>query len=735
MSAAKSIPISTWRPPGGEAREYYSRIQQCVKPSTGAADQSTFFTWVGSDRSGYQLKSFELKVSNVTVAGETGNGPCTNLAFGTSTSDNNPACVDTAATVATCTASDAFTDPDCSQYFDDNGRIFYRRPSHVIPVDDACHPYRNTVDGSDSDDSNDNRVFHILARASATCSATAAQCRAFTGSTGGNVQTIFADNFEGNNVVTNNWGGSSSASAESVNPGGRSMSVTGTANTLDAVLTGKVANNSSFVLNFWAEPNGSDTIDQIFIQIGNGTTAQTFSLLKTPLDLSEGWHPYTAGPVTVSADPGTESVQLRIVANAFMDNIQLQQITDSLYLIDGSYRSCGDSDLGCTAYRDGNNNAVFAKNFTRLCAPAQVGCSALIDTQNSSTPFATLPIRGISVPSDETKSIVVNPAAFCPAASKGCMAYGTPVLDANRRVTSYETLYIKDQPDRHGQILCQAGEFMCEEFTSADGSKTYFKSPGAQTCEFKRVGGDTAFHWYVTGSNIRCPSVTPPSQGVPTGKACTLSCLGGLRNGLSCVTTSDCPADSGTCDLNTNSCIGGSNNGNFCDDQTDCASANGICRGTTGQVGKACTTNGDCDAAAGNICELWTGICPQEQSGCNEYRDPSDPAQCRASCPLETDGGQPVMVDESCQPTFCAGGTRPGAPCRNNTDCSGNGTCSSLCPAGTCAAEGIPGCRSYTYLRQTVETNANECNGRVDIANGCRPFNDTSNPTLNFRAF
>jgi hypothetical protein len=32
-----------------------------------------------------------------------------------------------------------------------------------------------------------------------------------------------------------------------------------------------------------------------------------------------------------------------------------------------------------------------------------------------------------------------------------------------------------------------------------------------------------------------------------------------------------------------------------------------------------------------------------------------------------------------------------------------------------------------------LSSNASTCNGVVDAANGCRPFNDTTNPTLNFR--
>lgn len=743
---------------GGEAKEYYSRIQVCVKPAAGSPSQQTYFTWIGDDQNGYQLRSFRLKASNISnVGSEAGTGPCTNLKLATNTDDNNPACEDTSTNRGMCSAGDIGVNPDCSQYFDGAGNVFYRLRSRIIPVSDACHPYRNTIDNAA------DKIYNILGSQSASCSAAAAQCRAFTGNAGGTATPVFVDNFEGSSAVTNSWqgvaGGSVALSPESVNAGGRSMDANGSIATRPTVLAERLRSGSTYTLSFWAKPNGATRLTQAFIQVGSDVYYLAGST-RPDVALASEWHPYTVGPVTIDSNPSGQTVQLGlqfqnagVSARAFVDNVSLTEVNDSLYLIDGTFRTCPDSELGCEAYTNRNNQSVYFKSVTRLCAAEVIGCTAFIDTQNSTDPFASTPIRGVSVPGDTTIPLIDSQSSRCTADQKGCTAFGIPNLDVNKKIISYETAYLKDDPDAHVQILCSANELYCAEFTGSDGSKSFFKDPGSQTCEFKKLGGDTEFRWYMTGTSHRCPISTPPAEGVPTGRACTKACTGGLRDGLSCVQDADCPASNGSC---VNSfCQGGAKNGLSCTDSRDCTSSAGTCSGDQSNVGKSCTlATASADCSGGNICELWVGVCPVEQNGCNEYRDPSDPAQCRSTCPLQLSAtsGKPIPFDEACQPTTCVsgaktgaycatnsdcpgrclGGTTPDRFCRADTDCGGTGTCSNV---GTCSAEGIPGCRAYTYLRQTIEPNAAECNGRVDIANGCRPFNDTSNPTLNFRSF
>lgn len=723
---------------GGEAREYYTRIRQCVKPVDGdssATGQATYFSWIGDDRSGFQLKSFRLKVSNIALDSERGNGPCTNLEIGTSQDDNNPACIDSSDPaspqyVAVCTAADIGVNPDCTQFFDGSGNVFYRLKSRTIPVTDECRPYRNTIDERAGED----KIYLVLASQSTKCSAAAAECRAFTGNAGKNTRTIFKDTFEGTSVVTNNWqpAGNVQLSTESGQPGGRSMKATGSFSTQDAVLKDKLRKGGTYTLSFWAKPDGAVKLEPMFIQVD-----RRYYPLTPSMSLAQEWQPYTVGPVTIDQDPGGLTAQLGARAldasgndaRLFIDNVTLQEITDSVFLIDTSYRTCPQSEIGCEAYRDRLNGVHNLKSFTRLCSAEVIGCSALIDTQNSSDPFASLPIRGVTTPADATVTFVDAQPARCSAENKGCTAFGLPTMDVRKNVASYSTAYLKNQPDRHAQILCTALEEQCTEFTSSTGTKSYFKDPEAQTCEFRRLGGEAEYHWYITGTSVRCPTVTPPADGFPTGRACVKFCTGGLRDGLACTGTTDCPRETGKCVVSNalQVCRGGTRDGFGCSTDADCPTDVGSCTGDDNFVGRSCTTNDDCKNDSGTLvgrCDLWTGICPAEQSGCNEYRDPSNPSPCRSNCPLGVStSGAPIDVDQSCKPTRCIGGGDDGESCRTNSECSSN----------LCSGEGVPGCRSYFYLRQTIEQNAAECNSRIDVANGCRPFNDTSNQTLNFR--
>ena len=96
-----------------------------------------------------------------------------------------------------------------------------------------------------------------------------------------------------------------------------------------------------------------------------------------------------------------------------------------------------------------------------------------------------------------------------------------------------------------------------------------------------------------------------------------------------------------------------------------------------------------------------------------------------------------VYVDASCTKTVCKSqvvgitGTHEGQNCQNSQQCGAG----SICVGADVATPtvGAPGCRSYTYLKQSLEDTAGTCNGTVDVKNGCLPFNDTSNPALNFR--
>ena len=217
---------------GGEGSESYTYLRACVKPemATGSADDNesaTYFTWEGSDASGYQLVTWTLLKSDDTDA------PCTAwdvqgesvlvCAEDASVDYETDDCNDHA---------DIFDNPDCREFYDTNGDIHYRDVTLTVAVDSDCHPYR--FDGSSETDCEasggywtdvgDCRYFG-LADESTECPATQAGCRAYTGGAGRNATTVFSDDFEDGDLVeyTEADDATMSVSNESVASDGHSM--------------------------------------------------------------------------------------------------------------------------------------------------------------------------------------------------------------------------------------------------------------------------------------------------------------------------------------------------------------------------------------------------------------------------------------------------------------------------------------------------------------------------------
>lgn len=69
---------------GGESKEYYTKLRSCQKPQD-VNDGADFYTWEGSDTTGYQLKSYKLK--NTQANSLYSQSPCTNLAYNQSGTD------------------------------------------------------------------------------------------------------------------------------------------------------------------------------------------------------------------------------------------------------------------------------------------------------------------------------------------------------------------------------------------------------------------------------------------------------------------------------------------------------------------------------------------------------------------------------------------------------------------------------------------------------------------------
>lgn len=717
---------------GGESKAYYKSVKQCVKPTNTQVTKQTYYTWVGDSQKGFVLRSYDLVTTNLTDPAHQG-APCTHLGVGSTSAD--PKCEDTVslADAASCSAGDLAGNPDCAQYYDSALHIFYRLRSKTVSVTDDCHPFRNTIDG-------DSLVYYLSPQENISCSAAAAGCRAYTGNAAKTSHVLMTEEFEKNGTA--NWTGGT-LDAASVQFGGHSMKITatgatGSAYTVKSVLEQKLARGKSYVVSFTAAaanttsstkvkvflaaPDGTgalSTSDALAFQPTSGGAAATWNTNITPS--GPEWHTYTLGPIKLDRDPNPDW-RLGFVTeggDSVVDHISLTEINDSLYLVASTVPQCAAADVGCSDYRDRAGEHQYLKSFSRICSDRVVGCEAMIDTKNSTSPF-TQTVKNVTTDADSIVTVVNNPATYCAAAYKGCQALGQPKYIRDNAISGFNTVYKKVDPDRYAGDLCTDGtngtanELFCQAYQTTDGTAAFFKDPMAQTCEFQN--DSTGGRWVITGTSTTCPTVTPPSLGRPIGASCSMYCGSGDRAGKTCTSDSECPkASSGNACLGNRSTVGKTKlaNGSFA-------------------IGQ-CNSDADCGL---NTCVYAVGSCPSAENSCTEYRDPTDPISCRSACPLQLQGASPVYVDASCAKTVCksntsTAGAHEGQNCRNSEQCGSGSSC-----VGTDAATptiGAPGCRPYYYLRQSVEDTAADCNGQVDASLGCRPFNDTSNPALNFR--
>jgi hypothetical protein len=720
---------------GGEGKEYFSSVKQCARPSNAAVTKTTYYTWVGDAKKGLQLQSVTLVQSNLDA------GPCLNLGVGTTTSD--PRCTDDSSAQAfsagLCNAADMATNPDCTQYYNQNLEVFYRLKSKTVSVTEDCHPYRNTIDQTDSQYAgNKDNVYYLARSENRTCAAAAASCRAFSGTTGAASRTILNDTFERREA--SGWTGGFTSSASTL-VGGHSLWIqqngsNGVAFTEISSLKNKLQKGKTYILKFTAASaqEGSSPSIRAFFGTGNDTDG-TFASNGASFQSGSGvvakwnnsitpkgpeWQQYTIGPVTLTQDPAADW-RLGITVNGgdvYIDNIQLIESRDTQYLINNSAPSCPATDIGCSAYRDRNNTTVNVTSFNRLCNQQVVGCTAVIDTKNSSTPFEQT-VKGITTPADAITQVVNDPGVYCKASAKGCSMFGQPQYIQDNTLKSMKTVYLVNDPDRHESDLCLANENSCRLFTQTDGGTVVLKDPGTGTCSFvqNKSGGGA---WYITGTTIPCATRAPENLQ-PVGASCSPVCRGGSRDGKACgVPSSDA-------NVNAVQCPGG---GTCSGDLTTAGrviSGNGTVVGT-------CSANNQC--AGGNACVYQVGVCPEQQNSCTLFRDPSNPTSCQSNCSLKLQGGSPIYVDASCVKTVCrsqsaTAGAYEGQNCQNSAQCGAGSIC--VGSSATTPTTGAPGCSAYTYLKNTLTDDAGACDGIVDAKQGCLPFNDTSKGALNFR--
>jgi len=373
-----------------ESKEYFTSIRQCIK--TGEEEDATFYTWEGSDTSGYQLKSHKLK-TGLPQAGEF--GPAPDYITGTSYASCTK-------TIFQAKIGDADYDADCREFYNANGDVSYRLLSKTIISTSDCSQYRKTestqtdcdASGGNWDSNKQYCLYKGYKAESKTCSSTSNKCRAYSGASSSNLRIVLQDDFESSGT---DWSGGSNSS-EALSAGGHSYKLTAVGNraTASRSVSSLISANTAYTLNFWAKAPSSGDLEVLIYNPITSPKAQSFKITGMKAD----WRLYQVGPMYTDAAI-SQSAALRFIFTGaggfYIDNVILNEASSKLYLIKNSWSTPAVCDqtssgaplpqamLGCKEYADSNKSAFDLKSFSSLCRDAAVGCKAYQQTYNSSS--------------------------------------------------------------------------------------------------------------------------------------------------------------------------------------------------------------------------------------------------------------------------------------------------------------------------------------------------------------
>ena len=641
-----------------EGVEAYSYIRQCEKPND---DTQTYYTWEGSEASGYQLVTWSLQRDTNAPLPQ---GPRYLASIGLDGLYKDP---------ETCNALSYLSgfDPDCRQFYDPQGNPFYRFESQTILADEDCQSYRkadSTVADCEKTGGNYNAntgqcIYQLLAAESRSCGINVAGCRAYAGTRGGAQNTVYSEDFlSGGYLFTPGANVSEiSLSEESVLVGDTSLRIVPQdSNALSFVYVDIPAQEGGiYELSFWGKLGaGSASNLTVFSvnpsDLGDRSYTQEVSLRTV-------WNQYRIGPFEGITDAdGNMRIMLSGFtgsAASFIDTVRIRQVTDTTYVVKDSWETPGICDrttegiyqpramLGCRDYTDRNGNLLHVRQFTRLCREEAIGCTAFVNTQNSESPYeerweyeSGAPYNELIVRRpDSFVYLIDNGSGSCPATEVSCRAYGLPRYSQDRlsldAETPFETVYLKDDVTQYGEAICHEEELFCESFTYTASGQTgteYFRAPADHSCEYKEG--------VIVARRDADGNVVPDSAG------CDLpdpeNYLGTTYDGWFRVGTS-CPCDPDL--LQSGNAFGIRYTGD---------------PGYNGWVGSSAQQT----VAAygpGETYEGWTGICPEAQAECTELRDVND-----TSDPLHPLGRAYFVInDERLDKESCNGLVDPGRGC------------------------------------------------------------------------
>ncbi|MFA6550970.1 MAG: hypothetical protein WCV41_00350 [Patescibacteria group bacterium] len=493
---------------GGEGIEYYSVLRQCVTDGTQAA---TFYTWEGSDETGFQLRAFSLKKDKIND-----NRPAVfDNAGGLNTEDQSTVCN---ADIFSRAASDPFYNSDCRQFYAKNGTISYRLYTHTISFDTNCHPYRRSepiVAGSDDADkctamggdlnvASGYCVYMAIPQQGVQCSASENKCREYKGNVSNNVRVVFTDDFE---KGTYDWQKSAATSGTDiayVNEASKSLyhslkitKNSGAISTIEKTIGGLMgssgAYNKSFTLEMMVKGTKDNNIKPAFKY---GSASKSFGEEK----FSGDWQKFSFGlkfsDLEKYVPAATDMITLESSASDyFIDYIILRETAETYYLIKDSWNTpaaCTPDMQGCYEYRDRADSSYYLKSFSGFCSESGVGCELMIDTQNYTPREGKNFGSGANISADKFIYLVYDESKICGADNKGCQRLGRPNRYGDK-IINHSDAYLLNNPDRYETTLCGADQVGCSEYKD-NNATYYFRDPGEGVCEYRQ--GYYGYMWY-----------------------------------------------------------------------------------------------------------------------------------------------------------------------------------------------------------------------------------------------
>lgn len=527
---AFTVVDTSGRTDGGTAT--YSYLRACEK---SGSDSETYFTWEGADTVGYQLRTWSLKKD----MGPFDLGPrILTKIQADQISFKEP---DTCNEASWRTAAD----PDCRQFYDARGRIYYRYFSQTILSTNECVDLRlarsNRADCERTGGRFNDRsecTYGAFLPESRSCQARATSCRMFTGASSGNSQSVLKQSFR--DEITPFESAGVLASSEALLVGDKSLRVgdPGGLGIARARAPFTSQETALYRVTFWAKVPATSTSLTVRTSAEDGRGEVVIGTVR----LTPDWQRFTVG--LFEGAPNTSTTLLTFSGpllrgagyGFFMDEVSVVRVQDVVYLRNNTWTTPAQCDQGldgadepqamlnCKAYTNRLSQTVNARRFTRLCREETIGCTAFIDTRNTDETFGRdivqpnpidpqrHPSTVIKLPADRIQYLIDDLNKRCNSQSMSCRAFGKPKLSADRQTLDaerpYETVYFKDDVTRYKTALCKPSEAYCAEFRYGS-VKEYFRDPGVSLCEYResevlaggsgpaetRLGG-----WYVKDS-------------------------------------------------------------------------------------------------------------------------------------------------------------------------------------------------------------------------------------------